>query len=477
MSRLRALQMPLRLRLTLWYTFSLGLILLIFTIFIYVQIRRGLIAQVDAGLYMAANQALLDVGSTGGQLAFQQNPLNPDAILNLSDDFVIQLLSQDGTVVDTITRDDQTPSFPAPLEGYKTQLDGLDPWRVYRQAVEIDSTLGWIQVEQELDPVNHTLAGLQKQIAWAIPIALLLASIGGYFLASRALRPIDHITKTAQVITANDLGQRIEYRGPADEVGRLAQTFDAMLDRLQGAFIRERRFTDDAAHELRTPLTALKGHIGVSLSKPRRTAEYQGTLHDLEGQVDRLIRLSNDLLLIARLGQEQYKPHFERIDLSDFMGAVIDQIRPLAEAKAISLTADIPDHMALIGDIELLIRLFLNILDNAVKYTPQDGRITLTAQPMAGNLQISISDTGPGISAEHLPNLFDRFYRIENDRSRQLSDNGQSGAGLGLAIANEITRFHGGKLIVESQVSQGTTFIVELPAANSSGKTKPPPAT
>ena len=411
---------------------------------------------------MAANQALLNVGEANGLLAFQLSSQDPDALHNLSDDFVIHLLSQDGAVVDTITSDDQTPIFANLAAGFKTQVDNSDTWRIYRQAVTIGDTTGWIQTEQELDPVNSTLSRLQTQLFWGLSIALLLAGIGGYFLASRALRPIVSITKTAQAITASDLEQRIQYQGPEDEIGRLAQTFDAMLDRLQTAFIRERRFTDDAAHELRTPLTALKGQIGVSLSRTRRSADYQETLHDMEGQVDRLIRLSNDLLLIARLDQEQFQPQFEQIDLAFFIGAIIDQIGPLANSKDVSITEDIPNSLTLYGDIELLIRLFMNLLDNAVKYTPEDGRIIISAEKVQDSVQISINDSGPGIAAKHLPHLFDRFYRVEDDRSRQGHDANIGGAGLGLAIAREIARLHKGTLVVESKIGQGTTFIFTL---------------
>ncbi len=463
LSRIRSFPIPLRIRLTIWYTLSLGLILLLFTTFLYVQVRRSLIAQVDAALDLAANQALIIVGEADGQLTFQNIAQNPDAVRNLNDDFVIHLLAQDGMVLDTLSNEDNVPLFPGQTTDFETLLTEGEPWRVFNQAVRVGNTSGSLQVAQELDPVLTALANLQRQLAWVLPLVLLLAGLGGLFLAWRALRPIDQITHTAQAISASDLSQRIDYHGPADEVGRLAQTFDAMLDRLQAAFIRERRFTSDAAHELRTPLAALKGRIGVTLSQARQPAEYSDTLQEMEGQVDRLIRLSNDLLFMARLDQGQFQPQFERIEWADFMGAVVDQVRPLATAKAITLTEDVPAGLALQGDFDLLIRLFLNLLDNAVKYTPENGRVTIQAHQGTQSVQTAISDTGPGVAAEHLPHLFERFYRIEGDRARRWSGNGQGGAGLGLAIAYEIARFHGGKLSVQSKVDQGTTFFVRLP--------------
>ena len=464
-ARQRPFQIPLRWRLTIWYTLSLGLILLLFSAFLYVQVRRSLIAQVDAALSLAASQALIGVsGIEGeGQLAFQTSSQNPEALRKLQDDFIIYLIDHNGKTVDTLSNDDERPVFLDQPEGFKTYDNDGEPWRVYRQAFQFETASGWIQAAQELDPVMTTLSNLQIQIIWGLPLALLLAGIGGYILAARSLRPIDQITQTAQAITATDLTQRLHYHGPTDEVGRLAQTFDTMLDRLQTAFARERRFTGDAAHELRTPLAALKGRLGVTLSQPRTPAVYQETLQDMEGQVDRLIRLSNDLLFMARLDQSQFQLQREPIALTDLLGAVGDQVRPLADTKHITLDESIPKGLIISGDLDLLIRLFLNLLDNAVKYTLENGRIIIAAQQIETKISISITDTGPGIPAEHLPHLFERFYRVEADRSRSSRTHYKGGAGLGLAIAYEIARTHDGTIIVHSELGKGTTFVVQLP--------------
>jgi signal transduction histidine kinase len=276
------------------------------------------------------------------------------------------------------------------------------------------------------------------------------------------------MTQTARAINANDLQQRIDYAGPLDEVGRLAVTFDDMLARLESGFERERRFTGDAAHELRTPLTALKGHIGVTLSRPRSQSTYVETMQGMEQQVDRLIGLSNDLLFMARLQADGYQAAVEPVDLSDLLGAIVDQVQPLAEAKSISLTQTIDEAVVVHGQIDLLTRLFLNLLDNAIKYTPPDGRVSISARTEARAVKIAVRDTGPGIAHEHLPHLFERFYRVESDRGRRWGENGKGGAGLGLALADEIVRVHGGRLSVESEPGQGATFLVELPLGSDS---------
>jgi heavy metal sensor kinase len=455
---------PLKIRLTLWYTLSLGFILVLFATFLYLQMRRGLINQLDAALNLAANQALINLAAAGDRLTLHTGENNPGAARTLNDDFVIHLIAPDGTIWETLTSDDEVPHFPVQPPGYNTLRIGGEPWRVYSKPVQTSRVNGLIQVAQELEPLNRTLANLQAQLLLGLPLALLLAGVGGFFLASRALHPIDTMTRTAQAISATDLDQRMHYRGPADEVGRLAQTFDIMLDRLQAAFVRERRFTGDAAHELRTPLTALKGRIGVTLSRKRTPADYEETLQDMEQQVDRLIRLSQDLLFMARLEQGQTQPMSEKFVLDEFVDAVVDQIRPLAATKSITLTQSVPSHLIVQGDMDLLIRLFLNLLDNAIKYTPSGGRVSVTAVSQKETTAIAIADSGPGIPAAHLPHLFERFYRVDSDRSRWLHPNGSGGTGLGLAIAYEIARTLHGSLTVDSTVGTGTTFMLLLPA-------------
>ncbi len=458
---MRPPRLPIRWRLTLWYMLSFSAILLLLTGFLYWQVQRSLLAQIDSGLQLAATQALVNIDKDNGRLAFQNLENSPELSRRLSDDIGIFLLSPAGSVWQQLGHDTEIPPL-TPTGGLHTLNDGDDSWRIYGEIISLSGQpVGWLMVAQSLEPVTTTLLALTFRMLWALPLALLLAGAGGYFLAGRALQPIDDITRTAQAIHASDLNRRISYTGPADEVGRLAATFDAMLDRLQAAFIRERRFTGDAAHELRTPLAALKGRIGVTLSQQRQPQQYVETLREMEGQVDRLIRLSNDLLFMARLDQGQMAQSMECIDVAHLIGAVVDQVRPLAVVKAISLTETVPAGLMLQGDMDLLIRLFLNLLDNAVKYTSKNGRVIVSAAQDKTDLRITIADTGPGIAPEHLPYLFERFYRAETARSRMEGDTG--GGGLGLAIAYEIARAHGGQLYVDSQLGQGTTFTVLFP--------------
>jgi heavy metal sensor kinase len=458
---MQASKLPIRWRLTVWYLLSFALILLLFAGFVYWQVQRSLLTQIDSALKLVATQALVNVDGDNGRLTFQNLENSPDLNSRLKDNIVILLLSPQGDVWQELGFVEEVPQLP-PVAGLQTISNGDDSWRVYGEAISLPGqAAGWLLVVQSLEPVKITLLALALQLLWALPLTLFLAGAGGYFLAGRALQPIDNITRTAQATHASGLSQRLNHVGPADEVGRLAATFDAMLDRLEAAFTRERRFTGDAAHELRTPLAALKGRIGVTLSQSRQPQQYIKTLQEMEGQVDRLIRLSSDLLFMARLDQGQMAQQRERIHVKDFLGAVVDQIRPLANQKNITLSENIPTGLTLQGDMDLLIRLFLNLLDNAVKYTPENGRVSITAAKDQTNIRLIIADTGPGIAPEHLPHLFERFYRAESARSRL--EAGLGGAGLGLAIAYEIARAHGGQLQVQSQLEKGTTFTVLLP--------------
>lgn len=451
----------LRARLTAWYTLLMALALLLFGGFLYFRLESSLLAQIDATLQVAATQALASLDEENGRPAFQNTDFSQLAAGRMSQaGFAVRLVAPDGTVQDGLGDFGQVPVWVPTSAGYRTLGKEEARWRVYSQPVQASGTSSatWLQVAQSLAPVQDALESLRTQILWGLPLVLLLAGLGGYWMADRALRPMDRITRTAQAISASQLSQRIGYTGPQDEVGRLAATFDRMLDRLQAAFEHERRFTADVAHELRTPLTALKGRIGVIRSRPRTVAEHESALDDLEQEVDRLIRLSADLLLLARLDQGRLPWQPQPVDLSELLHVVAEQALPLAEARGVNLTDETPVGLSIMGDPDYLVRLFLNLVDNAVKYTPSGGRVLLRAGREAKTAWVAVSDTGPGIAPEHVPHLFERFYRVDEARSRN-----SGGAGLGLAIAYEIARWHGGTIEVQSEPGRGTTFTVHLP--------------
>jgi signal transduction histidine kinase len=234
-------------------------------------------------------------------------------------------------------------------------------------------------------------------------------------------------------------------------------TFDEMLARLDGAFRREHQFTADASHELRTPLAAMQAILSVTGEKRRTPEEYELAMADLAEETDRLRALVENLLQVAR-GEASQVSAQEAVDLSGLLRDVTDSLQPLAAAKALTLTCQVPDGLTLQGDSDSLIRLFVNLLDNAVKYTEKGG-VTLTALGDKDWMRIAVADSGTGIPAPHVPHIFDRFYRVDQSRSG-------NGAGLGLAIAMDIARAHGGALQVENAPVGGAIFTVSLPQMN-----------
>ncbi len=451
----------LRVRLAVWYTLLLGLTMLLLGGYLHFRLQRSLLEQVDDELEIAAAQALHNVERESNSLIFDDTKDSQVMASRLSRaGLAVRLIALDGTVLGCFGSSLTVPSRVPIAPGYAMLIQNQTKWRVYSQQIQTHGSRpgGWLQVAQSLRHVEKASASLLRQMLFGLPLVLLLAALGGLFLAAQALRPVNHITRTAQAVSAGDLTRRIGYRGVADEVGRLAATFDQMLDRLQAAFEGERRFTADASHELRTPLTVIKGRLSVTLSRRRTPPEYESTLQDLEQEVDRLIRLSTDLLLLTRLDQGYRDWQPERLDLSDLLGAVAEQVQPLAESRSITLITDIPPELSIYGDADDLIRLFLNLLDNAIKFTPTKGQVRVLSARQGAEVWVAISDTGPGIAQEHLPHLFERFYRVEANRSRRTG-----GSGLGLAIAYEIVRLHQGSLNVQSKPGQGTTFTVHLP--------------
>jgi len=240
-----------------------------------------------------------------------------------------------------------------------------------------------------------------------------------------------------------------------DEVGRLATTFDTMLAQLDDAFRRERQFTSDASHELRTPLAAMQTILNSTMTRRRTPAEYEQALTDLSAEIHRMRTLIEELLHLARRDSDHSTFNYEPVDLSLLLDDVLDSLYPLAEKKGLGFTRKIEKHIVVTGDRDALVRLFANVLGNAIKYT-QTGGIIVLASTRQNLCEIVIQDSGIGISTEHLPHIFDRFYRVEHARSTE-------GTGLGLSIALEIARTHNGDIHIDSIVGKGTTVTIQLP--------------
>ena len=455
----------LRVRFALWVAGLLLLTLAAFGGFVYVSLAQGLAASIDNSLQLSAAQALTAVNIENGQLNFLDDVPQGSLAVNLRERGVtIRILNSAGQIMQGFGPFQTLPVEPSTLEAvrygqsaFTTLYDPLEAEQVrfYTAPItENNALVGIVQVALPLGDVQETLNQLLISLAVGAPLLTLVAALGGYALAARALAPIDHITQTARQISVNDLSARLNLPVTNDEVGRLAATFDSMLARLEISFKREHQFTADASHELRTPLAAMQAILSVIRAERRTPADYEQALTDLAEETDRLRALTEDLLQLAR-GDSQPVTAYERVDLSVLLNDVVASLQPLAESKNLSLSSAIPDGLSLSGDTDKLIRLFVNLIDNAIKYT-EAGTVTLSAQADSASLHILVTDTGLGISPDHLPHIFDRFYRVDLARSRR-------GAGLGLAIAQEIAHTHGGTIEVSSAFGSGSTFTIHLP--------------
>jgi heavy metal sensor kinase len=300
-----------------------------------------------------------------------------------------------------------------------------------------------------------------NEFAWSLllasPFALVLASAGGYIMSRRALAPVDLITRTAHSINAQNLTRQLPLRGVDDELERLSVTLNGMFGRLEGAFRRITQFTADASHELRTPVAIIRSTAEITRAQPRTAQEYAAALDRILAESERTSRLIDDLLWLARADSDADSNVMEPMDLAESLRRACDDREALARASGLRFTCAIPSTCAAVGDPEALRRLFLILLDNAVKYTPAGGDISLTMTAHGPVAAIEIRDTGVGIASTALPHIFERFYRVAADRSR---DTG--GAGLGLSIAQEIATAHRGTIAVESQLGRGSVFRVTL---------------
>ncbi len=455
------LRSSLRARLALWYLLVFGAILALFGTGMYLHVRDSLLGSVDTTLQARAETVLgqVDVGANG--LPRYQGGDAPAAEAEAA----VYLFDAHGHLRERIAGTTELPPHP---EALTSALRGQDGWvtmatqRLYIASVRDDRgrVAGVVQVTQSLDTVIAETDGLLAALLLATPALLLVATVGGVFLAGRTLAPIDRITRTAEAIGAGNLAGRLGPMPRADEVGRLAATFDGMLDRLEHAFAQQRQFAADASHELRTPLTIITGDLDVLLRRRRAPEEYEEVARGVADEVTRVGRLVEDLLTLARADSGQAEVAREFVYLDALVDEVATGLRRLALAKGVTLETRLDRDVALIGDPARLRQLAFNVVGNAVKYTPAGAQVRVTLSSEAGLARLEVTDTGIGIAPEDLPHVFDRFFRADKARTRA-----EGGTGLGLAIARWSAEAHGGRIDVRSSPDAGSVFTVTLPLA------------
>ena len=461
----------LRARLTVWYTALLSGMLAVLGLAALVLLERGLHENIDASLDSVA-RSIVETTQTA--------PRFGSGLDDILESFFFPGFSRRSfRMLDPLGRPDprvaprgrlQFPISPEALENAKhgrstyttISLPDISPAPVRLLTVPVferGRLRNFIQVAMSLDSAETARSRFLFVLLGLAPLALGGAGIGGWFLARRALAPVDAMVEAARRIEAEDLSRRLEATDNNDELGRLATVLNDMLARLERSFTAVRHFSADAAHELRTPLTILKGEMEVALRASQTEDEYRQALSSCLEEVDRLSALVNDLLFLARSDSGSLELAHTSVNLAD----VIEDVRPallaLAEPKAVSCCISSPAAVWVRGNTPMLFRLIFNLGENAIKYTPAGGRVELRLTRRADQARLEVQDTGPGIAAEDQGRVFDRFYRADSARTR-------GGAGLGLALVRSIVLLHNGQITLESEAGRGSCFRVVLPASN-----------
>ncbi len=437
-----------RRRLTLWYTLALALIVLVFSLSVYVLVKSRLFRQLDQQLDM-------EFSVIAGELTedpVDTRELDPDGSTRL-----FQLVRGNKIFFrsDAIQKAGLPEIVPESGEKYRTLLSASG--KRYRSATAATPNGFLLSVVLGEEGIRTTLGTLFMILALALPIVLALAAVGGYVMAGRLLGPVAAMAQKADRIGADNLSERLPVENPEDEFGKLAGVFNRTLARLQDAFERLQRFTADASHELRTPLTALQSVGEVALQENLDAEAYRDRIGSMLEETARLTRLVESLLLLTRVDSGRLLLNRREQNVTAIVEKAVDDMRVMAEEKGQELTMDLTGDVQADLDEDTLRRALVNILDNAIKYTPSNGTIIVRLTAKGNGTIIEVSDSGPGIAAEHREKIFDRFYRVGQDRSREAG-----GAGLGLAIAKWAVEANGGRLEVESRAPHGSTFRIVL---------------
>lgn len=451
--------MSLRARLTLLYTSLLGGILLLFGVAVYLIISFLLIAQVDLALQQAFDEIVAANMEAGNTELISLPSLELTGVVAQTWDRSgqLQLKNYPGGFVRPFDPLGLQSSVPVYRSIFIEDLH----MRVLSVPLEIGNRpIGTLQLATSLVVVDRTLNVLVTVLLLGSIIAMAIAGIVGWLTTQRALAPLEAVTQTALRITrADDLSRRISYQGPPDdEVGQLIHAFNQTLHRLENLFNTQRRFLADVGHELRTPLTVINGNVDLM----QRIGSFdEESLASIKNEVDRLTRMVGDLLLLAQAESGKLPLDIHLVELDTLLLEVLNEMSVLAREKLLLRLGEI-DQVLVCGDQDRLKQVLVNLVGNAINYTPSGGVVTLGLGKVEDQARLTIQDTGPGIPSEDLPHVFERFYRGEKSRTR--SRDGK-GFGLGLSIAYWIIRNHGGSIEVESTMGEGSTFSVLLPLA------------
>jgi len=453
--------LPIGARLTAWYSLMLALSLCLFGAVAYFSMSHSITVTVDEQLqqHFQAARDIIDDNAAAGRAALQ------DELSEFADSLgtgaCLRVAYRDGSMI-YASPDMQQKVGPARAPAASQQfwafIGGARFW-VARHLVTVKGVEYDVEVAASMQAFDRSLERFRHLLYWAGPIFLILTALGGYWLSRRALVPVDQIIHAARSIGAQDLSRRVAVLRTGDELERLADTLNEMLSRLEASFQRMTQFTADASHELRTPISVMRANAEITLRKPRSDVEYRDALEKILDESERVSRLIEQLLLLARADSGFGIRQACRMDLNAAMQGACREASALAEARQLQFNWCVPDKpLHVLGDSASLERLFVILLDNAIKYTPNGGHVDVQLHRDDEFALAEVRDTGSGIRADDIEHVFDRFYRADHARSRE-----SGGAGLGLAIGRWIAEAHGGDIGVESEVGKGSTFRARIP--------------
>ncbi len=441
----------LRFQLTAWYTAAMALTMALAGAAVWWSVRQSILETVDKGLrsgLFAAKRLAKETGSDSLPEELGEQASSAGTQYRLADSQGHWRYRSPGTA------DWPTPAALPAAATFETIRANGHRFRLLSAPVGT----GILQVAAPLEEFDEMLDQFTWTAALLLPVMLLMASAGGYWMSGRALLPMEQITRTAEDISARNLSRRLPTDGPGDELDRLSTTLNRMFARLEEAFLRMSRFTADASHELRTPVAIIRTTAELSLSKPRGVAEYVGALERVQRESERTTGLLDNLMTLARGDSDDGGIELQALDLASLVRETCSEVRVLADASRLRMETALPESCWIAGDSAALRRPLLILLDNAIKYTPAGGRIAVSLVQEHGHATLSVEDTGIGIGPDDLPHIFERFYRASTDRSRSTG-----GVGLGLSIARWIITRHAGEISVESTPGKGSVFHVRFP--------------
>ena len=459
----------IRFRLTVWYTGLLAILLLLFGASIYLGLRHYLDQSLNESLRRQARQIgegfLIDI-TTGGE-GYVISEINEHYAPELNNRFV-RLTRADGSVLYVSGKPKEggfDPSVVPVLNPSASQASIREEHQpsgellIYTMPfTEREGKRFLVEVGAPYEQVENVLHGLLLALGLGLPLTVVVAISGGYLLMRRALDPMAEITRSAEQITSSNLSDRLPVAQTGDELERLSVALNRMISRLDESFQFIRRFTADASHELRTPLTVLRGELEATVQQSDLKAEARETIGSALEETERLSRIVESLLAISRLDAGEAQMERAKLDLTELVIGTTEQMRLLAEDKNITLNCEANGQIYIEGDRARLKQVVVNLVDNSIKYTSEGGTVRLNAGATKSSAVLIVEDNGVGIPAEAMPHLFERFYRVDKARSRQMG-----GTGLGLAIVKSIVTAHGGQITLDSTEGLGSRFRVELP--------------